>query len=60
MGTLWDFERYGDSPALIAETGARLTYHDLASLGNDLEHAANGDGSDGTVPIAFFFGICFA
>ena len=60
MGKLWNYERFAEAPALISDSGVTLTYHDLASMGNDLEHAANGDGSDGTVPIAFFFGICFA
>ena len=54
MGTFWDFERYGDSPALIAETGARLTYHDLASLSDDTEAAIGKNRDTGEKPLAMF------
>jgi len=56
MGTLWDFESYGDSPALIADTGFTLTYHDLASLSDDTEAAVRKsfDGDGGMKPLTMF------
>ena len=32
MGKLWDFERYADFPAMIADTGVTLSYGELARL----------------------------
>ena len=56
MGILWDFERYGDSPALIADTGFTLTYHDLASLSDDTEAAVGKSfgGNGGLKPLTMF------
>ena len=56
MGMLWDFESFGDSPALIEDTGFTLTYHDLASL-SDVTEAAVGKsfgGDAGTKPLTMF------
>ena len=39
MGKIWDFERFADSPALIADTGVTMTYGDLASLADGVETA---------------------
>ena len=39
MGKLWDFERFADSPAMIADTGVTLSYRDLARLCASLEAA---------------------
>ena len=56
MGTFWDFESYGDAPALIAETGARLTYRDLASLSDHTEASVwkSFDGETGLKPLTMF------
>ena len=37
MGIFWDFESFANAPALIADTGAVLTYRDLESLSGDME-----------------------
>ena len=37
MGIFWDFESFANAPALIADTGAILTYRDLESLSGDME-----------------------
>ena len=39
MGIYWDFDRFGDSPALIGETGATMTYRDLIVLSEETEAA---------------------
>ena len=39
MGKLWDFERFADSPALIAETGVTVSYRSLKQLSSALEAA---------------------
>lgn len=56
MGTLWDFESYGDAPALIAETGATLTYRDLASLSDHTEASVRKSfgGETGLKPLTMF------
>lgn len=51
VGKLWDFERYGDAPALIGDTGVTLAYRDLASLAGELEAAAD---QNGDRPLAMF------
>ena len=40
MGKLWDFERFADSPAMIADTGVTVRYRELAELSAALEEAA--------------------
>ena len=37
MGKLWNFESFAESPALIADSGITLTYHDLDSLSDTME-----------------------
>lgn len=37
MGKLWNFESFAESPALIADSSIRLTYHDLESLSDIME-----------------------
>ena len=39
MGKLWNFEAFSERPALIGDTGAELTYGDLAALSAELEKA---------------------
>ena len=39
MGKIWDFESFADSPALISDAGATLTYRDLAALSGETETA---------------------
>ena len=39
MGTIWDFGSFADSPALIADTGVRITYRDLEALSGETENA---------------------
>lgn len=58
MGKLWNYESFGEAPALISDSGVTLTYHNLASLGDDLEHAAMESGClhDGHIPLTMF--IC--
>ena len=56
MGKLWDFERFGDSPAMIADTGATMTYRDLALLSDETEKAigeSSGQGDEGR-PLVLF------
>lgn len=48
MGIFWDFERFGDAAALITDTGATLTYRELASLSHEAEAGARESGEDGT------------
>ena len=40
MDKIWDFEQFGDAPALIADTGATITYRELEALSGELEQAA--------------------
>ena len=56
MGILWDFENFGDSPALIADTGVTLTYCDLVSLSGETEAAImrSADWSSESKPLAMF------
>ena len=56
MGILWDFERFGDFPALIAETGVRMTYRDLEALGSETEAAIGKrfGGTAGSKPLTMF------
>jgi acyl-coenzyme A synthetase/AMP-(fatty) acid ligase len=53
MGIFWDFESFGDSPALIADTGVTMTYRELASLsGNtkaEIREAAGRNSTCGTL-----------
>ena len=44
MGKLWDFGPFADSPALIGETGATITYRDLVSLSDETERLTGGTG----------------
>ena len=55
MGKLWDFEGFGDAPAVIADTGATLTYRDLAALSDRIAEAmdACAGWQEGT-PLAMF------
>ena len=39
MGVFWNFESFGDSPALIADTGVTVTYRDLTALSAETEAA---------------------
>ncbi len=39
MGAFWDFESFADLPALIAHTGAALTYRELETLSEKAEDA---------------------
>ena len=56
MGKIWNPESFGDSPALIGDTGVTLTYRDLASLsaGTDSDIAANADWSAESKPLVMF------
>ena len=48
MGIYWDFERFGSATALIADTGATLTYRELASLSDEADAGMREGGADGT------------
>ena len=48
MGKLWNFAQFGDSPALIGDTGVTLTYRDLAALSETVE-AAVGQADSGAL-----------
>lgn len=48
MGKLWNFDQFGDSPALIGDTGVTLTYRDLAALSETVE-AAVGQADSGAL-----------
>ena len=58
MGKLWNFESFAKAPALISDSGVTLTYHDLASLSDELETAIEKSGClcDGAIPLTMF--IC--
>ena len=49
----WDFSRFGDAPALIADTGVTITYRGLASLSEEAEAAAgrHAGGDSGQKPL---------
>ena len=53
MGKLWDFEGFGEAPALIGDTGVRVTYRDLNSLSEAAEAAI---GAPAERPLVMF--IC--
>lgn len=39
MGKLWNFESFGEAPALISDTGVTLTYRELAALSDEADAA---------------------
>ena len=49
----WDFSRFDDTPALIADTGVTITYRGLASLSEEAEAAAgrHAGGDSGQKPL---------
>ena len=57
MGIFWEFERFADAPALIADTGVTLTYRDLAALSDEMEAGIreSGDRDGGSRPLVMFF-----
>ena len=56
MGKLWDFERFADSPALIADTGVTVSYRELSRLSAALEEAIGNyaDRDAGERPLTMF------
>ncbi len=53
MGVFWNFENFADSPALIADTGAVLTYRELEALSEKAEILIDKSAkwSDGSKPL---------